>query len=381
MKRASRIHVINAIVFLALFVSFFVFYLKDQTTKFMKGSTTFASRTEEVDMFKIPVFFICFEPGYKPSIYGNISADLASHFEIQTFITEEQKLSDFLKSASYKLDEDIQIELIMFDGGKMKDKRILKDGQNTIDNFLVDVYQINTIADGYCYVVESAEKVSPWVQMSVVVKDLNSENGDKLSNLNLFIASNETWYGIIAVTWPYFKLTKYKYSFNEPKMYHWIDLSVTSISYQKGHKSVEECIENWMSTNDVCKKCSPFFHSFKNKKPSCQSNEDNKCWYLWSFFGKNFNNYKRCLKPMETTLFTGISLPFERPLVHNSTVNIAFAYSSDEIKIEEETLMIGTSSYIGSVGGSLGLFLGFSCFTYLSCCIQKVFELCDKFKQ
>ena len=57
------------------------------------------------------------------------------------------------------------------------------------------------------------------------------------------------------------------------------------------------------------------------------------------------------------------------------------AYSSDEIKIEEETLMIGTSSYIGSVGGSLGLFLGFSCFTYLSCCIQKVFELCDKFKQ
>ena len=62
-------------------------------------------------------------------------------------------------------------------------------------------------------------------------------------------------------------------------------------------------------------------------------------------------------------------------------MELQFGYSSDQIKIEEETLMIGTSSYIGSVGGSLGLFLGFSCFTYLSCCIQKVFELCDKFKQ
>ena len=83
---------------------------------------------------------------------------------------------------------------------------------------------------------------------------------------------------------------------------------------------------------------------------------------------------------MKTTLYKAKSQPLEKALTQNSTVDIAFAYSSDELKIEEETLMIGTSSYIGSVGGSLGLFLGFSCFTYLSCCIQKVFELCDKFK-
>ena len=56
-------------------------------------------------------------------------------------------------------------------------------------------------------------------------------------------------------------------------------------------------------------------------------------------------------------------------------MELQFGYSSDQIKIEEETLMIGTSSYIGSVGGSLGLFMGFSVFTYLSYCIDKFFEL------
>ena len=374
MDKPSRTQVLNVVLFLALFVSFSVFYFFNETTQFMKGSTTFASRTEVVDKFDIPVLVICFEPGYKPSIYGNSTSDLYHKFDNQ-LINE-----DFLKSASYKLNEDIQIELEMVDGNKTV-KHNLEDGRNVMDNFQVDVYQTHTLVLGLCYVIEIADKVSPWVFMKVLIKDLNSDNGDQLSNLNLFIASHETLYGIATSTWPYFELNNHRISFNKHITDYWIAMSVTSISYQYGHKSVADCIENWMSTNDVCKKCSPFFHSFKNKKPSCQSNEDNKCWYLWSFFGKNFNNYKRCLKPMETTLFTGISLPFERPLVHNSTVNIAFAYSSDEIKIEEETLMIGTSSYIGSVGGSLGLFLGFSCFTYLSCCIQKVFELCDKFKQ
>ena len=136
-----------------------------------------------------------------------------------------------------------------------------------------------------------------------------------------------------------------------------------------------------MSTNDVCKKCSPVFLSLKTIKPSCQSIEDYKCWYPWVFYGKNSNNYKRCLKPKKTTLYKAKSQSYESPLIQNDTVGLEFTYASDEIKIEEETLMIGTSSYIGSVGGSLGLFLGFSCFTYLSCCLQKVFNLCDKFKQ
>ena len=152
-------------------------------------------------------------------------------------------------------------------------------------------------------------------------------------------------------------------------------MQVTYITYQNGHKSVEDCIENLMATNDACKKCSPFFFSFKNKKAvSCQSMEDNKCWYYWVFFNENFNEYKNCMKPMKTTLFSAKSKLFAKAKDQRDIVELDFTFSSDQIKIEEETLMIGTSSYIGSVGGSLGLFLGFSFFTYLSCCIDKLFD-------
>ena len=133
------------------------------------------------------------------------------------------------------------------------------------------------------------------------LKNLNSENGDKLSKVNLFIAARETWYGITSKTWPYFELEKHSFSFNT-QMNYWMDMSVTSLSYQNGHISVEDCLENWMSTNDVCKKCSPVFLSLKTNKPSCQSIEEYKCWYPWVFYEKNSNNYKRCLKPKKTTI-------------------------------------------------------------------------------
>ena len=47
-------------------------------------------------------------------------------------------------------------------------------------------------------------------------------------------------------------------------------------------------------------------------------------------------------------------------------------YSSRNTKmVKEEMLVITTEDFIGSVGGSLGLFLGFSFFTYLLEILQK----------
>ena len=142
MKKPSRIQVLNVVLFLALFISFSAFYFINETTEFMKGSTTFASRTEVVDKFDIPVLVICFEPGYKPSIYGNDTADIEYYFyqDIDSIKEKQkrQKLADFLKSASYKLNEDIQIELQIIDGNKTV-KYNLENGQKAMDTFHLSV--------------------------------------------------------------------------------------------------------------------------------------------------------------------------------------------------------------------------------------------------
>ena len=362
-------NLVKVILLLALFTSFLRFYFINETNEYLKGSTTFASRTEKVDKFNLPVLVICFEPNYKPSIYGNGSTDFSYLFDKDDL--KEMNLIDMLQSASYKLKEDVKIELEITDGN-VTQRFVLEDGKKQLDNFQIHSYKIYTYMHGSCYVIENTKEVGPWVTFDLFVKDLNSENGDKLSNINVFVASPETWYGIITLSWPFFELKQQSLYFN--KLY-WIDMKVTNISYQNGYKSIENCIENLMATHNGCKKCSPFFFFSKSKKlMSCQSIEENKCWYYWSFYGKNYNEYKRCLKPRQTTLYNAESKPLKKSSPRRETVELTFTYSSDQIKIKEETLIIGTSSYIGSVGGSLGLFLGFSVFTYLSCFIDKLFQ-------
>ena len=221
-------NVVRVILFILLFLSFLVFYFITETNEYLKGSTTFASRTEEVDKFNLPVLVICFEPSYKPSIYGNGSADFSYLFNKEDVIKEEEKLADILQSASYKLNEDVQIELVVTDDNTT-DNYLLKDGQNQMKDFQIDLYKVYTLGLGSCYVIENTKKVSPWATFEVFVKDLNSETGDNLSGLNLFIASPETWYGIISLTWPYFQLKHLSLSFNMPKLY-WIDMQVTNIT-------------------------------------------------------------------------------------------------------------------------------------------------------
>ena len=77
LKRAA-----NAIALLVLFAFLMVFYFINETDKFWKGSTTFASRTEIAEKISIPVVVICFEPAYKPSVNGNYSVNFDHIFEI-----------------------------------------------------------------------------------------------------------------------------------------------------------------------------------------------------------------------------------------------------------------------------------------------------------
>ena len=75
-------------------------YLINETNEYLKGSTTFASRTGKVDKFNLPVLVICFQPNYKPSIYGNGSTDFAYLFEKEDLIKEEDKLRDCYRKRS-----------------------------------------------------------------------------------------------------------------------------------------------------------------------------------------------------------------------------------------------------------------------------------------
>ena len=51
-----------------------------------------------------------------------------------------------------------------------------------------------------------------------------------------------------------------------------------------------------------------------------------------------------------------------------------FKYASNKINVYEETLMVDDTSLVGSLGGSLGLFVGFSFFGYAMPIMETVFD-------
>ena len=310
----------------------------------------------------MPVLILCFQPRYSLNSY--LQKD------------DHSLMTEFLESANYKLGDDITIDFRSKHGQK---KQHLVVGRNIYDNSYIDVSTIQTLTYGMCYILESQWKLKPQQSFYITIQR-KLEKQDKPDKMNLFMASPESWYGITTETWPYLTLEKYTFEFNTSAII-WMDMYVKQITYQKGHSSIKNCLKNHLSVYNCTHICIPFFLSYLNHLPACLTNEETKCMYKYWAFADDFNiysQYKQCLKPLTTTLYEANPVQLEGEVNATNSVDLLFSYASNEMEIEEEALMIGTSTYIGSVGGSLGLFLGFSFFTYLSCCIDKLVDFCGK---
>ena len=64
----------------------------------------------------------------------------------------------------------------------------------------------------------------------------------------------------------------------------------------------------------------------------------------------------------------------ETEFVTGNGILMKFKYASNKINVYEETLLVDDTSLVGSLGGSLGLFVGFSFFGYAMPIIEVIFD-------
>ena len=111
----------------------------------------------------------------------------------------------------------------------------------------------------------------------------------------------------------------------------------------------------------------------------CKNLEDEVCNggpQVWNPMPSLFN----CPKPCKIITYTGSIIEYS---YYNASVDEAsFTFEADTvIKVAKELLVYDTNDMIGSIGGSLGLYLGFSFYGIASTPIDKLLETWIKVKQ
>ena len=88
------------------------------------------------------------------------------------------------------------------------------------------------------------------------------------------------------------------------------------------------------------------------------------------------NTTKNCLDPCDIEIYTGNTFVTERKN-DKQNMTLMLKYESMAIKVSEEYLAYDFANFIGTLGGSLGLFIGFSYTGFIGSIIDFLF---DKFQ-
>ena len=87
-------------------------------------------------------------------------------------------------------------------------------------------------------------------------------------------------------------------------------------------------------------------------------------------------SYRKCLKPCNILEYQGSTENTDK--IRPGKIQISLSLSTDEVKVQEEYLIYNEVDLVGIIGGTMGLFIGFSFFdivndviVYISKCFPK----------
>lgn len=404
-------YIFKSILFLSLFIVFCAFYVPGVIKNFSKQTSTFHVRNEAVQRFEMPSVLICYNMGYKVS--KAIEYNIASPWD---FMNQESFVGDkppwqVYQDVIYKLNEDFTIEIEFYDHeDDTKYSKEIKVGANEIqgkdEEYFVEVlevptlYQVifakyvyvhsftNHLIQGSCIVMNVNYTVKKGEYIGLTVKSVKKENPE--SGISVFFTSQSEWDRIVFSKWiEADPINKWIYFTNTEKQFLMLELE--EFIYKKGNENCNGgCPKNLCLTWDKIrdKKCTvnciPYLlKSWYPDLEICATIKDHFCQTTFynrmelvevgdqkndSCFPKTVNKYRG------RTTYTFNN----EPTYNVSALRFYFAFESMSKKINEEHVIYDVFGMIGSLGGSLSLFIGFSFFDYGCKMVNKLFNHCKR---
>ena len=196
--------------------------------------------------------------------------------------------------------------------------------------------------------------------VQIYIKDTVAENN--VPTITIVLASEENSYGITMGDW----LDGKRINFEKVKGFIWTDIQPKQVMYMK---SQEKCITTGFyecfhseiieQSFDHCPRKCFSITTYGNATPICETEKENKCSHGVT---KALKKNSKCL-PLCNQINFDVEFEYKEDQNEpnaNRNVTFAFKISNSKMKVEEEYLVQDFVGMLGSIGGTLGLFVGFS---------------------
>ena len=341
--------VVGIFLYLVLLFLFAYFYMIDQLNDFFKGRTTVTFRLEEAKTIEPPTITICVDPPLKKSVAAQF--DFKDSYDL--FFKDVPKVSfkEKFQNLSYILNQDYTIQMVLVEND-IQGKIEVLEGQIKIDSRDFEVVAIQTYHHGTCYKIQPKfELTKVPFSLRLIFKPIEL---DEANRFVIYLTSNDSWQGIVTSSWPQYNPSQIYVQLNSYVQY---SAKLKEYKFNEGVDNAEQCWRNSIMTNQCNHQCRIVSQV---DLPICNSTEDVICIYRSSFQNGTQNT---CNTRRRGYLYEGKASEKVKYKADNVT-ELGLYLESMTKEIREEVALITMPDLIGSIGGSLGLFFGFSFAAY-----------------
>ena len=370
----SRIQtLLNILIFIGLLVAFGYFYLIDIIEKYRTKATTFTTSQKHAEDRRWPAMTICMQTPYDTDILEEYTEE-----HVPTVFTNKEPHKK--PNITYNKLYNTVAFLVKRDFGLLVNwDQIKQPGNYEITNYgNVTVEEIYTGLFGMCYSIIPGLDFMTNKTLQVTVEPIKTT----LKGMIILITSRNTYKNVIPTFWPHLSPFILNLDF-EPGTLD-VYLSETLWTFYNGNPDCElgcqpkHCLDfdHWIEKAKKCQNlCMPVAlqNFYENDTlPICEEFKTHHCMNHGHQVGIK-EKFETCQLPKSDVEYSAITKKEDTAssdAKHNYT-NVKISFLSSTTTIKEEILVYDELSLVGTLGGFLGLFVGFSFFGLVSCLLEK----------
>ena len=361
--------IVLGFLFLVLLGLYLKFYFLNEAKEYGKGATTFSSTFEKREKLDMPTMVFCMRPSVLPSMTEQF--DYQQLFEIKyddELRESNQSVWEIAEKISYKLNRDYLLQLR---GDAFDDITAnLDNGVNVVNGVKIEVLEIATYRHGMCQVIHfnGTTTIDQNKPLSLTIKfDKNVPVEDIPTQVDVMVTSKNGWYGILFDDWPLFQVTKFRFDVKPQTNTLWfLKFGVVEQNFRYGQSNITQCLDRMSGNYNCSTQCIPLVYNFLSSDlPICQNFEEVRCIRKGRL---------KCFKPKFLIQYKADPVESKIERKKHTYLRLLMQFPNDLVEISEEIIVFSDLDFLASVGGSLGLFLGFSFFNLGSAIIDMLWN-------